>query len=204
MGSYHLYKSTNVSFEYFTLQGEAINHEIRVEEPSSIEQELDDEEIATQGSIYHSEVDPTVYIAWRVTDSGRVLELRRFLIHSQEVVDQPGDTTKAVRFKFSSSILPNVTFFTEPITRNLRCVVLLACRVLYRLDLSQRTLFSDRDLPSTYYSRFEVTLLQELIPSLVHAVDYENIVIGCTDGTILYLQYQAVPHTFGVPEKINE
>ncbi|CAG8836662.1 9396_t:CDS:2, partial [Cetraspora pellucida] len=60
------------------------------------------------------------------------------------------------------------------------------------------------DLPTTYYSRFEVSLLQELIPSLIHAVDYENIVIGCTDGTILYLQHQPIPHSFGVPEKINE
>ncbi|CAG8502835.1 18339_t:CDS:10 [Dentiscutata erythropus] len=208
MDTQHLYKSTNVSFESFTLQGETINHEIQTEEPPCNDQELDDEEIATQGSIYHSEADPTVYIAWRVTESGHVLELRRFLIHSQDTngdaVDQPGETTRAVRFKFSSNILPYVTFFTDPITRNLRCVVLLACRVLYRFDLPQRTLFSTRELPATYYSRFEVTLLQELTPTLVHAVDYENIVIGCTDGTIVYLQHQPLPHTFGVPENIND
>ncbi|CAG8612586.1 18287_t:CDS:10, partial [Racocetra fulgida] len=136
--------------------GEAITHELQAEDRPSIDQDLDDEEIATQGSTYHSKVDPTVYIAWRVTESGRVLELRRFLIHSQEdtgeAVDQPGEATRAV---------------------------------------------------PTYYSRFEVTLLQELTP-LIHAVDYENIVIGCTDGTILYLQHQPIPHSFGVPERINE
>ncbi|CAJ0637168.1 12381_t:CDS:2 [Entrophospora sp. SA101] len=150
--------------------------------------------VANQGSIHHTEANPTSYIAWRVVDSARVLELRQFLIPSKNIasnlnhISQPGDTTPVIRIKFSSIIVPNVGFITDPITRSLHCVLLLSSKMLYQLELPLDTLFTKRNLMEYYDVRAKVRSLKEKIPALVHVIDNENIIIGCTNGSVIHLK----------------
>lgn len=225
MSTRYLYKNTDVPIESFTSAGEPIEHEIfegthnynsdnnnnednnendinsnnEDDDNKSIgnnnEDSVTDDEIATQGSVYYSETNPTSYIFWRVIESSRVLELRNFLIPSQETaINQPGSTCAPVRFKFPASILPHVTFFTDPTTRSLRCVVLTSSGILYRLDLPFDSLFTKKNLLPNFYKRFKATLLQGKIPFMIHSIDFDNIIICSKDGNIIYLKHQLMPY----------
>ncbi|CAG8505921.1 7920_t:CDS:10 [Acaulospora morrowiae] len=205
MNARYLYKNTEVPLESFTSTGDFIEHELPAEDCTGFESDVVDE-LATQGSVYHSETDQTCYIVWRVIESGCVLELRRFTIPSQgTTINQPGATCLPVRFRFSANILPHVTFFTDPATRALRCIVLISCGVLYRLDLPLGSLFT-KNLPQNFYRRYKVTLLQGRTPFMVHGVDFDNIVVSSKEGTIIYLKHQPIPHfnALGVIEQTDE
>ncbi|CAG8629932.1 12086_t:CDS:10, partial [Acaulospora colombiana] len=207
MSARYLYKNTEIPLESFTSIGDPVEHKLPAESfLGDFDSEAVVDELATQGSVYHSETDQACYIAWRVIESGCVLELRRFLIPSQgATINQPGASSLPVRFRFSAAILPHVTFFTDPATRVLRCIVLISCGVLYRLDLPLGTLFT-KNLPPNFYRRFKVMLLQGKTPFMVHAVDYDNIVISSKEGTIIYLKHQPMPHfnALGAIEHTNE
>ncbi|CAJ0823851.1 17914_t:CDS:10 [Entrophospora sp. SA101] len=197
------YKESFVPLNGFTSKGSKVESIEYVLEPRSNEKpDKDYEEIfieennsvANQGSIHHTEANPTSYIAWRVVDSARVLELRQFLIPSKNIasnlnhISQPGDTTPVIRIKFSSIIVPNVGFITDPITRSLHCVLLLSSKMLYQLELPLDTLFTKRNLMEYYDVRAKVRSLKEKIPALVHVIDNENIIIGCTNGSVIHLK----------------
>ncbi|CAJ0762331.1 4375_t:CDS:1, partial [Entrophospora sp. SA101] len=88
------YKESFVPLNGFTSKGSKVESIEYVLEPRSNEKpDKDYEEIfieennsvANQGSIHHTEANPTSYIAWRVVDSARVLELRQFLIPSKNI-----------------------------------------------------------------------------------------------------------------------
>ncbi|CAG8533571.1 2729_t:CDS:10 [Diversispora eburnea] len=151
-------------------------------------------DVPIERSVYYSETNPTSYIIWRVIESSRVLELRKFLIPSQEsTINQPGSTNVPVRFKFSAKILPQVTFFTDPTTRSLRCTILISSGILYRLDLPFDLIFNKKSLSSmNFYRRYKPILLQGKIPFMMHCVDFDNIIISSKDGNILYLKHQPI------------
>ncbi|KAG9291446.1 hypothetical protein G9A89_021865 [Geosiphon pyriformis] len=149
-----------------------------------------DRKNTTQSALYQLKQVDAYFILWRVFDNDRYLELRLCSLPSTEsnqlLLDQTIKGT--VQFFFPAKIVPTVFFFENEGIHALQCVVLLENKELHRLSLPLRHLFQTKMVQFAHESHL-ITSLHRKEPLLLHSMDYDSSVVGCDDGSLLYIYY---------------
>jgi hypothetical protein len=122
------------------------------------------------------------FVLARTVENGITLELRHILTVDHRDVSPP------VAFIFPDVLVHGIAI-TDDFTRDtIEILVLAQSGYLFRLWFPRIAPFS-HEIASDYSHEYKVDALQGKKPVLLHAVDGQNVVVGCSDGAAFHIEY---------------
>jgi hypothetical protein len=123
------------------------------------------------------------FILARTVENGITLELRYLLATGQRDTLRP-----PVAFIFPDVLVRGIAIVDNPQNGTLEILVLVESGYLFRLWFPRSAAFYG-ELAPDYSHEYKVHALQGKKPVLLRAVDAQNAIVGCSDGSMLHIEY---------------
>jgi Nucleoporin Nup120/160 len=126
------------------------------------------------------------FVLARTVENGIALELRYL-----SATGQPDTSRPPIAFTFPDVLVRGIAIWDDSDKGTLEILVLVESGYLFRLQFLRSGAAFYGELPPDYSHEYKIDALHSKKPVLLHAVGGQNAFVGCSDGSILHIEYSA-------------